>query len=305
MRVAVAGSSGLVGGPVAAHLERSCDVVRLGRQPECDIQVDLDEPASVAALDLHGCDALVHCAGVTDEDLRARPEQAWRRTTLGMRLLVDGAVEAGVGAVAYVSTSHVYGPPAGRIDENTCPAPVGDYAIGHYAAERVLASAAGDGGLRGLVLRPNAVFGMPDLGRFHRWHLIPYAFPAEAVYDGQIVLRSSGEQRRNLVSTEDLAERIGDFLAAGPRGLTVLNPIGPETLTVYELASRCADVAQKLTGHECRVRRPPSAVTEPGSDFVYASVHGGARPGRGIGEYLEAMIGRLLEEGRDGRRYGR
>lgn len=305
MRVGVAGATGLIGGRVVADLQQSCEVVRLGRQAGCEIEVDLAEPASVAAVDLDGCDALVHCAGITDEDLRADPERAWRRATLGMRLLVDAAVRAGVTAFAYVSTSHVYGPPAGRIDENTCPAPVSDYAVAHHASERILASAARDGRLRGLALRPNAVFGMPDLDRFDRWHLIPYSFPAEAVYDGEIVLRSSGEQRRNLVATDDVAERIVEFLADGRPGLTVLNPIGPDTLTVYELACRCADVVEKLTGEECPVQRPAPDVREPGSDFVYASVHGGGRPGRGIGEYLEAVVGRLIEEGRDGRRYGR
>jgi len=108
--VAVAGASGLIGSAIARALETSGRrVVRIGRGPACDILLDLANPASLAGDALAGCEALVHAAGVTDEDF-ARPDVAQAKADAGARALFDGAARAGVRRFAYVSSAHVYGP---------------------------------------------------------------------------------------------------------------------------------------------------------------------------------------------------
>jgi UDP-glucose 4-epimerase len=304
MRVAITGATGLIGGHVTERLAQVHEVTRLGRSSGSDLTVDLAEPESIAALNLKGYDALIHCAGVVDGDFREDPSAAWRKSTLGMRLLVERALDAGVTAIGYISTSHVYGPPVGRIDERTCPAPVTDYAIAHLASERILASAAEDRPFRGLILRPNAVFGMPSLATFDRWNLIPYSFPRAAVYDQEIVLLSTGEQRRNFVAAADLAAWIEAFLDGGPSGCAIVNPIGLDDLSVYDLAGKCADIYSQLTGRQCTISRPAPTGDQPGDDFVYTSRHQTTPARHRLEDYLRSFMCRLMEEWQYGRRYG-
>jgi UDP-glucose 4-epimerase len=304
MRVAVTGVTGLIGSSVAARLSRSHEIVRVGRRPGCDISVDLANPESVASLELAGCDALVHCAGVVDEDFRENESEAWNKSTLSMRLLVARAVRAGIGVMAYISTSHVYGPLEGRIDERKCPAPLSDYAIAHLAAERILARSAQNEGLRVLALRPNAVYGMPSLETFDRWNLIPYSFPAAAVYDHEIVLRSTGNQRRNFIAADDVAAWVEAFLTDQSEGLQIVNPVGSDTLSVHDFAKMCASVHQKLSGEDCQVKTLASGGRESGDDFIYASVTGDSLARHRVEEYIEEFILRLRDDWNGGRRYG-
>src|SRR4051812_47111847 len=69
MRVALTGSSGLIGSAVAAALRSAeHEVLVLGRGADAALQFDVANPRLVPGA-LRGCGALVHCAGVTDEDL--------------------------------------------------------------------------------------------------------------------------------------------------------------------------------------------------------------------------------------------
>ncbi len=304
MRVALTGSSGLIGNALAARLAPAHDIVHLGRHSSCDIRLDLAVPETLRDLDLQGCDALVHCAGVIDEDFRSDAAAAFAQATIGTRLLVEQALSSGVKLAVNVSTSHVYGPPHGIQDEFTPPAPTTDYAIAHYASERFFVRSADE--MAVMVLRPNAVFGFPrSLVTFRRWNLIPFSFPAEGLYKGEIALRSSGEQHRNFVSTDDLADDVSEFLVGGHGpGLRIVNPVGADSLTVHAFALRCAEVVERLTGNPCPVRRPPSAPPEPGLDFAYSTRWPAPRPRRGVDDYLVAFTTQLVEESRHGRRYG-
>src|SRR5690349_6499314 len=116
MRVVVSGTSGLIGAATRARLAARHDVATLGRRQGCDFVADLSDPAAVAALDLSDVDALVHCAGVVDEDFVADPGRAFRQATFGASKLVERAIAGGARRIAYVSSAHVYGPMVGRID---------------------------------------------------------------------------------------------------------------------------------------------------------------------------------------------
>ena len=175
MRVAITGSTGLIGAAIAAHIDAAGHaLLRLGRAPGSDVRVDLAADQRLAPGALSGCDALVHAAGVTGEDF-ADPAAARAKSERGARALLQAAAEAGVGNLAYVSSAHVYGPLEGVIDESRPAAPRSDYARAHRATEALFEAAAN---ARVLVARPCAVYGMPPLlGRFARWSLIPFDFP--------------------------------------------------------------------------------------------------------------------------------
>ncbi len=296
MRIALTGATGMIGGTVRRSLAAEHDIATVGRRAGSDLIADFAQDVSVRRLDLRGFDALIHCAGIVDEDFVTDPETAFRQATLGTAALVQRARECSVQRFVLVSTSHVYGAQCGRIDEDHCPDPRSDYAIAHYAAEQIVRrgtapDAAGRVEIQALILRPNAVFGIPtDRKTFDRWHLIPYDFPVAAVHDQRIVLKSRGDQRRNFLGAEDLASIISSFLSedvgrdlsetpipgvesrsaslitlerksCSPANIQennclTINPVGETTISVYDFALRCAAAYEKLTGRACAVCRP-------------------------------------------------
>ncbi len=263
MTAALTGATGLIGAAVLRHLSSMGPVQTIGRRAGNDLIADLADPGSVEKLDLAGCDTLVHCAGIVDEDF-SDPEKAFRQATLGMAALVSRAKSQGVRRFAYISSAHVYGRFTGTISEASPPNPLHDYAIAHFASEQILQRATGTS-FRAAVIRPCAVFGIPpDLGMFRRWTLIPFDFPRCAIQDGVIKLASRGTQRRNFVGTEDIAGVVATWLADGDIApFTPINPIGGESMTVLAFAERCAEIAERVTGRSCRITRPDTADPQP------------------------------------------
>lgn len=199
MRILVTGASGLIGSAMVERLAQSHEILTLGRRASADFRADLSDPAAIAALELPAIDALVHCAGVVDEDFRDHPERAMQMAMFGADALVQKAVAAGATRLVYISSAHVYGPMVGHVDETTAYNPVSNYAIAHFATEQVFRRQA-KGAVAGAALRPCAVFGdLADPSGFRRWSLIPFSFPRDAAIEHRIVIRSTGEQRRNFV----------------------------------------------------------------------------------------------------------
>ena len=297
MKFALAGATGLIGGSVHARLSEHGAVTTIGRQSNSSVSLDLADTDGIDKLDLGGLDAFVHCAGVVDEDFRHDRETAFKRSITGMELLVRKAKSCGAKKFIYLSTSHVYGRLEGLINEHSAVNPLTDYALAHFNAEQMIRRHAG-GGFRGVVFRPNAVFGMPVFRKnFDRWHLIPYSFPVEAVDAQKITLKTSGEQYRNFISNNDCARYIEKMIFSneGQEEFTVINPLGTDTMSIYEFALMCADIYREITGKECRVLRPAVEETsKPSMDF--RTIHSDYHSTENVRSYLYQFIHMLIKE---------
>ncbi|WP_225026151.1 NAD-dependent epimerase/dehydratase family protein [Xinfangfangia pollutisoli] len=292
MRVLLTGATGLIGQAMAARLGAEHQVLRLGRRAGADLVADLADPQAIAALDMPPIDALVHCAGVVDEDFRDAPERAMQMAMFGADALVQKAVAAGAKRLVYLSSAHVYGPMLGRIDEDSPINPVSNYAIAHYATEQVFRRQTG-AEVAGLALRPCAVFGdLADPAQFRRWSLIPFSFPRDAAVDHRIVIRSTGEQMRNFVGTGDIAETCTAWLSAPATGWSAINPLGALACTVHDFAQICARLSAEITGQPCEITRVTPTGPTPGSDYDYQSLSPLAR-GRQSAEDTLARLMRL------------
>jgi UDP-glucose 4-epimerase len=290
-RIAVLGAGGLIGAAIAARLAPHARVLRIGRSPGMDVVCDLATPDESLLRAIDAMDAVIHCAGVTDEEFAADASAAWRRGIDATRRLATYLSLAGVGRVVYVSTAHVYGPLVGPIGEHDAPDPRSDYAIAHFAAEQILRRT----GIPGGVVRPCAVFGDPtDLRRFTRWSLTPFAFPRSAVERGEIVLASPGTQRRNFVSVEGVAARVADLLD-GPDSWRVVNPVGASTLSIREWAELVAARAEALTGRPCRVAVPVDAGGRGTAPFTYLSACADADDAARLPAWTDSFLNRLLD----------
>lgn len=271
-KILLLGSTGLIGSSIYLWLKKTHEITRLGRSDECELRADLSKPESMDSLVLGDVDVLVHCAGVTDEDFRSRSAEAFVQSSIGLNTLIQKAIGSKIKRVIYISTSHVFGKQVGTIDETSPSNPLSDYAIAHYAAEQTLKRNASSFE-NVFILRPNAVFGEPVfIDKFDRWSLIPYSFPLEAVYTQKVVLRSSGEQNRNFISTFDVARYVERLLdRRGDQSFEIINAIGKDTMSVYQFGLKCAEIYRRLTGEDCSVERPELRPQTEEKEFFYLS----------------------------------
>jgi UDP-glucose 4-epimerase len=293
--VAIAGASGLIGHAIASRLESDGRrVLRIGRSADADVVTDLARAGASPPAALPACEALVHAAGVTDEDF-ADPPRAWAKAREGAATLLAMARACGVRRIAYISTAHVYGPLQGRIDEAAATRPASEYARAHLETETRLRAVSGDVSL--LLARPCAVYGMPrSIERFARWSLIPFDFPRQAA-GGRIVLRSAGLQRRNFVPADGLADLVAGWLESAAEGVTVANAPGESEMSVYDFAQLCARIASEETGRPCEVTRPEASGVE-GEALQYRSRITGPVRGTPLEDHVRALLRVLLRKPR-------
>ncbi len=289
MRIALTGFTGLIGASIGESLRSAGhSIVRVGRAEGSDVHLDLASDAKLPDSAFAGCDALVHAAGVTDEDFADR-EAAFAKSRRGASNLLAAAHAAGVRRLVYVSSAHVYGPLEGRIDEASSADPRSDYAVAHHETEQLFRQAADEAGGAALLVRPCAVYGMPPaLERFARWSLIPFDFPRQALA-GRIVLKSHGLQRRNFVPAAGLGYLAGWWLGQDSAGTTVANAPGRTECPVYEFAALCARIVREECAREVAIERSAASGMPP-PPLEYRTRVGGHLPGPSLEDHVRALV---------------
>ena len=236
MRIIITGATGLIGSAVYKNLKNDGHQVFSFGRNNCDYFLDMND-FSITTTDLHA-DVIVHCAGVTDEEIKIDREQAIRRNTQGLVNLVDWVMDIGVSQFVYISSAHVYGDLNRKLDEKTETNPHSLYAILHLFAENYIQSVFNNK----VIVRPNAVYGDIPPG-FKRWELIPFSFPRDLALKRKIAIRSHGKMSRNFISNITIAEMISNSILKSFIG--IINPLGVHTYSVIEFANFCVETINK------------------------------------------------------------
>ena len=202
MKISLTGKTGLIGSSILKLFEsHNQNVISLGRK-KCDLYLDLEQ-FDLKAYSNNFADILIHCAGVTDEEISSNLDLSIKKNTLGLVRLVDWAKKSGVKKFVYISSAHVYGDLNRLINEESKLRPASLYGNLHLFAENYIKSVFKDY----LILRPLAVFGeVPK--NFNRWSLIPFSFPYDLAKKGKITIKSHGQQKRNFISSNTIARFI-------------------------------------------------------------------------------------------------
>ena len=263
MRILITGNMGYVGPVVVKHLRQRFPSAELvgydnalfahcltapGPLPEAMLNAQhFGDTRDIPVEALHGVDAIVHLAAISNDPMGNRFEDATDQINRGATLrLAALASRAGVKRFVFASSCSVYGYAEGAARrEGDALAPLTAYARSKIASEEGLAQAdLGDMGVT--CLRFATACGMsPRL----RLDLVLNDFVAGALTSGEISVLSDGTPWRPLIHVEDMARAI-DWavtrdLSQGGRFLVV--NAGSDQWN-YQVASLAGAVAERLPG---------------------------------------------------------
>lgn len=265
MKVLVTGADGLLGANLVRELmaeghDVRAFVLRNGAARTLaglDIETIggdlLDEDSTVLAGALHGCEAVFHCAGLTD--MRAPEKLMWRVNFDGTRRIVDASLRAGVKRFIHTgsASSLQFGPMECPGDERGGfpPAHRGvAYAESKAEASKYVLDRVAHDGLDGLIVAPTFMLGPFD------------ERPSSGELIRQFVrrrMRFTSPGGRNFAYVGDVARAMVSALQHGRTGETYL--LGGTNLTYLEFFSL---VARAVGTDPPRVVLPSTVVIAAG-----------------------------------------
>jgi UDP-glucose 4-epimerase len=271
MRVAVTGGCGFIGSHVVDHLLQAghevsvIDLTARWINPAAQyVRADLFDAGALAGA-LAGAGAVFHLAGAADvNDVAADPVRAVRLNVEGTARVLEAARQAKTDRFLLASTVWVYGAAVGR-GELTEDAPVDLRSPGHVyvatklSAELLVHSYREMFGQHYTILR----YGIP-YGPRMRDALVVARFVRAALNGEPITIAGTGEQQRNYVYVEDLADAHVRALAAAAADQTLALE-GGTPVSVREIADTVCSL----------VRPVPVRHTQPrAADYQGVSISG-------------------------------
>jgi UDP-glucose 4-epimerase len=219
-RVAITGGLGYLGGRIAKHLkEVGYNPTLLTRNTDKNlpgwtdglnvISADISDVDSLEAA-FSGTDQIIHLAAMNARECTTDPEAAEIVNIKGTANVVAAAKRAGVSRMIYMSTAHVYGAPLkGHLDELAATTNSHPYAVTHRQAEDIVLD---KNEIKGVVLRLSNGIGCPANPEVNCWMLIANDLCRQAVCDGHLILRGSGQDKRDFIPISEVARAVNYFL---------------------------------------------------------------------------------------------
>lgn len=222
MRILISGGFGFVGGRLAKYLQHAGHEVVLGsrsaksppewfREAEV-VKMDWNDTDALTTV-CAGVDVIIHAAGMNAQDSAANPSEALAFNGVSTARLIDAGYKALVRRFIYLSTAHVYGSPLeGTITEEANLRNLHPYATSHLAGESAVLYATQSKQIEGIVLRLSNAFGAPAHWEANCWGLLVNDLCRQAVTLRSMTLRSTGLQRRDFITIQDVMRVIAHMV---------------------------------------------------------------------------------------------
>lgn len=229
---------GLPGG-VAAHGELH-DVARL-------VRVCRDQAIG----------AVIHTAAISHPDVSvAMPEATFFANAMGTVQVFEAARLAGIERIVNFSSSSVYGTQGGRIDESAPLRPATPYGVSKAAGDMLGGVYRSLFGTEVVSLRIFWVYGPGQRMQEHVHDLI------RAALDGNPAsLATGGDHRLPMLYIDDAADAAIAAVDAPPPPLAAYNIVGPDCLSIRDVAARIEGL---VPGARLEVGRGPLPVDQLG-----------------------------------------
>ena len=270
--VLITGANGYFGGVACNFFKnKGWKVLKATRNNNCDIFYDLDHLVYIPRIYVtNKIDVMIHAAAAHEIVCREKPYQSIFYNVAGTRATLDFAIANNIEKFVYLSTFHVFGQPNGIIDENRKPFPLNDYGLTHLQAEEYVQMYSNLKGIKTLIVRPSNFIGIPaHLDQCERWTLTPLGFVREAIENGAINLLTTGSQKRNFVSINDICSVI--YNAISEMRFSLLHVPGPDTLSILDLANMVKEILETYYDKSVTVKVPYGGANET-NDFEYRSI---------------------------------
>ncbi|MBI96507.1 hypothetical protein CL656_05125 [bacterium] len=210
----VTGVSGLIGSSVAKSAkEIGLNVIGCSRG-NCEL-LSKELGINVFKLNLNHrdisipkVDKIVHCA-TANNVLSHDFHKATELTLYGTKNLLDKAIENEISDFAFLSTAQVYGTDlSGSYDEDSQFNIETEYALNHFYGEELCKLYSKTSDIKIKIIRPTGVYGVPIVSTISRETLVPTCLVLNLLKEGNIVLRSSGLQKRDFIHQQAVADLI-------------------------------------------------------------------------------------------------
>ncbi|EMY76182.1 3-beta hydroxysteroid dehydrogenase/isomerase family protein [Leptospira weilii serovar Ranarum str. ICFT] len=257
-KILITGSSGLLGGRISKYLgELGESEIHLGTTKNFPlpgyirygkvIPMDWNSQSSLETI-CEEVDTIVHCAGMNAQDVVKDPQGALEFNGKATGRLLDAAIKNHISKFLYFSTAHVYGSPLeGNITENSPLTNQHPYALSNAAGEKEVNDRTTSGEIFGINLRLSNAFGAPVDPNVNCWMLLVNDLCKQAVMTQKMVLKTSGLQKRDFISIQEVCRVTYHLLHITPHSENnTYNVGGKRSLTVWEMANfvrkRCKSV---------------------------------------------------------------
>ena len=249
--VVVTGGAGLVGSHLAALLAPDNDVTVVDDLSKGDranvpdgvdfLRADLLDPDDVAAAVTEETEVVFHLAAHTDvrTDGPAEERRVFEENTAMTYAVVERMREVGCDALAFTSSSTVYGEAPRPTPEDHPPEPISVYGASKLSDEGVLSTMAHSHGIRTWVVRFANIVGPGQRG-----NVIPDFIRKLRADPDSLTVLGDGRQEKSYLHVEDCVEAIHHVVEHADEPYDVYN-LGSETTTSV---TRIADVVAEEMG---------------------------------------------------------
>ena len=268
MKILISGGTGYLAGRIAQYLNDigGYDIVLITRMKIYEkknnsnfpiVQINWGSDKNLQQI-CNGVDIIIHLAGTNAKDSMSDPIMALEFNAIITGKFLNIAVKSGVQKFIYFSTAHVYKSPLmGIITEDTLPTSLHPYATSHKAGEDIVLGAHSRKEIEGIVFRLSNAFGLPVNKESNCWNLVVNDLCKQIITTGEMKLTSSGMQRRDFISINDVCNAINHIikLPKSNESRNIFNLGGEWSPTIWELANEIKNISKEVIGNEPRLTR--------------------------------------------------